>query len=127
MTNLLCRIVWSTEYKSLVEQETFFPGNMKYPRRHKTAHELLNFANEKGYVYGFVEDNKSQIKLENLGAPADSEALAGITVIWCALDKPTRRLRVAGFASVDPGYRYGSLMPASASPSATSPPCAAPR
>lgn len=95
MAHVLCRVVWADEYKS--KKEAFFPGNMKYPATRKIAHELLNFANEGGWAYGYVDHNNSWMNLEKLGAPADADELDDVTVIWCALDKITRQLRVVGW------------------------------
>jgi 5-methylcytosine-specific restriction protein A len=95
MMFVLCRVVWASNYQS--EKEEFFPGNMKYPRKHKTAHEILNFADDNGYVYGFVEHNGDNINLRNLGAGRDASESKGATVIWCGLDPNERRLRVVGW------------------------------
>ncbi|MEX2128575.1 MAG: HNH endonuclease [Xanthobacteraceae bacterium] len=95
MSTLLCRLVWANEYRS--KKETFFPGNMKYPAITKNAHELLNFADEDGFAYGFVENNRKRINLGSLGAPPGAPKVEGVSVIWCALDKATRRLRVVGW------------------------------
>jgi hypothetical protein len=105
MMHILCRVVWADEYKS--KKEDFFAGNMKYPTERKDAHELLNFADEDGYAYGYVANNDSRINLKNFGAPADAEEIDGVTVIWCALDKAERKLRVVGW--YDNATAYGEL------------------
>jgi 5-methylcytosine-specific restriction protein A len=92
---ILCRIVWADEYKS--KNEHFFAGNMSYPAKHKIAHELLNFSKEKGFLYGFVENKGDSINLSKLGASKGAEVVENITVVWCALDELTRRLRVVGW------------------------------
>ena len=103
MTHVICRLVWADEYKS--KKEPFDAGNMKYPALHKVAGELLNFANENGYAYGFVEDNRDWLRFESLGAAADAKQVDGITVIWCALDKQRRHLRVVGWYDNATAYR----------------------
>jgi hypothetical protein len=67
---------------------------MKYPAKHNIAHELLNFADERGFSYGFVQHADSWINLEKLGASVGVYELDDVTVIWCALDQTTRQLRV---------------------------------
>lgn len=103
MKHILCRVVWADNYKSQTEQ--FFAGNMKYPAKHGTAHELLNFADEKGLAFGFVENKGDRINLKNLGGHTQSFELKGVTVIWCALDPATRRLRVVGWYENAVAYR----------------------
>jgi 5-methylcytosine-specific restriction protein A len=71
---------------------------MSYPKQHKLAHELLNFAAERGFVYGFVQHQEyDQINLQKLGAKAKDEKRDSVTVIWCALEEGTKRLRVVGW------------------------------
>jgi 5-methylcytosine-specific restriction protein A len=70
---------------------------MKYPAKHNIAHELLNFADERGFSYGFVQHADSWINLEKLGASVGVYELDDVTVIWCALDQTTRQLRVVGW------------------------------
>ncbi len=71
MRTMLCRVVWADEYKS--KGESFYAGNMKYPAKNKIAHELLNFSNENGFVYGFVENSGGWMNLEKLGASSDAD------------------------------------------------------
>ena len=95
MAHILCRLVWADSYRS--KSETFYAGNMKYPAKNKVAHEMLNFANEGGHAYGYVDNNESWINLDNLGAPTGVKEMDNVTVIWCALDATTRQLRVVGW------------------------------
>jgi hypothetical protein len=87
--------VWADKYNR--KNEKFFPGNMKYPAKHKEAHELLNFVDEHGAVYGYVDNNGDWINLRKLGAASNAKEVDGVTVIWCGLDEATRRLRVVGW------------------------------
>jgi hypothetical protein len=95
MPFILCRVVWANTYRS--KKESFFAGNMKYPMNHGVAHELLNFANEAGLSYGYVESKGDSIRLSNFGIATNAETIDGITIIWCALDEGTRKLRVVGW------------------------------
>ena len=107
MANILCRVVWADEYKS--EKENFFAGNMKYPAKHKTAIETLNFFSDGGYLYGFVENNQSRININTLGAGDKDKYIDDVTVIWCALDEVTRRLRVVGWYDRARAYRSAQV------------------
>lgn len=107
MANILCRVVWADEYRS--SKEKFFAGNMKYPAKHKTAVETLNFFNDGGYLYGFVEHNQSRININVLGAGEKDDYIDGVTVIWCALDEVTRRLRIVGWYNSARVYRKAQV------------------
>lgn len=92
---LLCRLVWAEEYKS--KEEAIFAGNMSYPATHDFAVEQLNFADENGSVFGFVENRGQNVELGHLGAkPADS-FVDGVTIVFCAVDKRSMKLRVVGW------------------------------
>ncbi|WP_338822068.1 HNH endonuclease [Bradyrhizobium septentrionale] len=92
---MLCRLVWAEEYKS--KKEKIFAGNMSYPPTHEFAVEQLNFADEKGSVFGFVENRGQNVKLENLGANPADESIDGVTIVFCAVDKLSMNLRVVGW------------------------------
>lgn len=51
--------------------------------RDSVGHEVCNFSNVNGNVYGYVQPT-GQIKLERLGAGKNNERVSGITVIWTA-------------------------------------------
>jgi 5-methylcytosine-specific restriction protein A len=91
---MLCRVVWAEKYDS--KKEKIFAGNMRYPAAHNFAHEQLNFAVEHNSVYGYVENRSQNIDIQKLGAEAD-EAVDGVTVIFCALDELSMKLRVVGW------------------------------
>jgi hypothetical protein len=85
MPFILCRVVWAETYSD--RNEKIYAAKMSNPDLHSAAHERLNFANEGGYVYGFVERNGSRIALEKLGASKDASEINGVTVIWFAAPK----------------------------------------
>ena len=95
MPTILCRIVWAKTYK--LKGEKFYAGNMRYPKQEKDAHELRNFYDENGKVYGFVENSGKSINLEKLGGSVANTSMRGVTVIWCALAEDTADLRVVGW------------------------------
>jgi hypothetical protein len=82
MPFILCRVVWAETYRDRTEE--IYAAKMSNPDMHGAANERLNFANEGGYVYGFVERNGSRIALEKLGAARNASEIDGITVIWFA-------------------------------------------
>ncbi|GLR89783.1 hypothetical protein GCM10007857_64970 [Bradyrhizobium iriomotense] len=92
---MLCRLVRAEEYKS--KKEEIFAGNMSYPATHKLAVEQLNFADEKGSVYGFVENRSQNVKLENLGASPADDSIDGVMIVFCAVDERSMKLKVVGW------------------------------
>ena len=89
MPTILCRVVWAPTYAK--RNEEIFAATMTKPEKHGYANERLNFANEKGFAYGFVEGKGDRINLQNLGAKAGSDSIDGVTVIWFAAAPQTRR------------------------------------
>lgn len=92
---MLCRLVWADEYNS--KKEKIFPGYMKYPAMHGFAVEQLNFADENGSVFGFVENRGQNFDLRKLGAKESDDAVDGVTIIFCAVDRLSMKLRVVGW------------------------------
>ncbi|MCP3381222.1 hypothetical protein NLM31_12815 [Bradyrhizobium sp. CCGUVB4N] len=92
---MLCRLVWAEEYRS--KDEPIYAGNMRYPAAHDLALERLNFADENGSVYGFVENRGQNFDLRKLGAEAADQSVDGVTVIFCAVDEQSNKLRVVGW------------------------------
>ncbi|MGY8666170.1 hypothetical protein Q3C01_27995 [Bradyrhizobium sp. UFLA05-109] len=92
---MLCRLVWADEYKS--KKEKMFPGNMKYPATHGFALEQLNFADENGTTFGFVENRGQNFNLSKLGARKSDVSAPGVTIVFCAVDRRSMKLRVVGW------------------------------
>lgn len=87
MTLLFCNIGWMEHYKGLSDSDQI-QGGGSYVEEEGRGHEVCNFSEYKGRVYGYVEpvgkpENK-QIKLERLGANINDEVLEKITVVWTA-------------------------------------------
>ena len=92
---LLCRLIWAEKYDS--KNEDMYPGNMRYPADHGFGGEQLNFAEEAGTVYGFVENRSQNLDIRKIGAPQGADSVDGVTVIFCAIDELSKRLRVVGW------------------------------
>lgn len=92
---IICRIVWAKTYGSA--KEKFNAGKMNYPRiAGETAGELLNFVNDDGYAYGYVEPSGASISLKKLGVRG-ANFLMGVDVIWAAVHPISGRLCVVGW------------------------------
>ncbi|HBQ8068561.1 TPA: HNH endonuclease, partial [Klebsiella pneumoniae] len=80
MTILFCNIGWMNKYDGIDGDSIERGGSYN-----KTAigHEVCNFTNSDGYVYGYVQPT-GQIKIEKLGASRKAEKIDGITVVWLA-------------------------------------------
>lgn len=51
------------------------------------GHEVCNFSNIDGEVFGYVQPVSDKINIEKLGADKDSSSIEGITVVWLASPK----------------------------------------
>ncbi|MHC2640175.1 5-methylcytosine-specific restriction protein A [Bradyrhizobium liaoningense] len=102
---LLCRLIWAEKYEAKDEQ--IFAGNMRYPAALGYGGELLNFADEAGSVYGYVENRNQKLDLRRLGARPNADFADGVTIIFCAVDEATMRLRVVGW--YDNAIAFGSM------------------
>jgi 5-methylcytosine-specific restriction protein A len=103
MPVILCRVVWADTYQR--RDEEIYAAKMSNPDLHGSANERLNFANEGGYVYGFVERNGGRIALEKLGASKSDPEIDGVTVIWFAVPREDNRPRIVGWYENATAYR----------------------
>lgn len=103
MPIILCRVVWAETYSD--RNEEIYAAKMTNPHLHSYANERLNFANEDGHVYGFVERNESKIALEKLGASKNASEIDGVTVIWFASPRGDNRPRIVGWYENATAYR----------------------
>lgn len=52
--------------------------------QHSIGHEVCNFTNNNGNVYGYVQPVGETIKIEKIGASKKDEKIDGVTVVWTA-------------------------------------------
>lgn len=81
MPILFCNVGWMNNYKGIVGDSIERGG--KY-NNHSIGHEVCNFANNHGFVFGYVQPVGDSIKIEKLGASKKDEKIDGITVVWTA-------------------------------------------
>lgn len=80
MKVLFCNIGWMKKYNG-IDGDSLERGGAYNDS--KTGHEVCNFTNMKGYVYGYVRSS-GKINITNLGASKDNQYIEGVTVIWTA-------------------------------------------
>lgn len=80
MTILFCNIGWMEKYDGIDGDSIERGGSYN---KTATGHEVCNFTNSGGHVYGYVQPT-GQIKIEKLGANRKDEKIDGITVVWLA-------------------------------------------
>ena len=87
MKFLFCNIGWMEHYNGLNKNDSI-QGGGAFVAEEGRGHEVCNFSEDKGFVYGYVEPtgkpNQKQINIERLGADKTDEYINGITVIWTA-------------------------------------------
>jgi len=81
MPLIFCNIGWMNKYNGISGDSIERGG--KY-NKHSVGHEVCNFTNNKGTVYGYVQPVGDSIKIEKLGASKKDEAIDGVTVVWTA-------------------------------------------
>lgn len=80
MRILFCNIGWMNYYNG-IDGDSIKRGG-KY-NQHSTGHEVCNFNNNAGTLYGYVQPT-GQIKIEKLGASKKEDFASGVTVVWTA-------------------------------------------
>ncbi|MEH2921131.1 HNH endonuclease [Samsonia erythrinae] len=80
MNILFCNIGWMDKYDG-IDGDSIKRGGA-YNKK-SIGHEVCNFTNSDGYVYGYVQPT-GQIKIEKLGANKRDEKIDGVTVVWLA-------------------------------------------
>jgi 5-methylcytosine-specific restriction enzyme A len=80
MPILFCNVGWMKYYNG-IDGDSIDRGGAY--NNHSIGHEVCNFSNVNGHVYGYVQPT-GQIKLEKLGARKNSASIDGITVVWTA-------------------------------------------
>lgn len=80
MKVLFCNIGWMKYYNG-TDDDSIERGG-KY-NQHSTGHEVCNFSNNAGTLYGHVQPT-GQIKIEKLGAAKEDDFVSGVTVVWTA-------------------------------------------
>lgn len=80
MKILFCNIGWMEKYNGM---DGDFLKRGGAHNDSKMGHEVCNFTNMNGYVYGYVRSS-GKINIKNLGANKDDQYIDGVTVIWTA-------------------------------------------
>ncbi|CAG0983214.1 hypothetical protein ANRL3_02267 [Anaerolineae bacterium] len=84
MTRILfCNTGWMRKYQGLKQDPII--GGGAYVREHGYGHEIFNFKQSNGFLYGFVQ-SKSGINVERLGAQKNSDTIDDVLVVWVATD-----------------------------------------
>jgi len=52
--------------------------------RHSIGHEVCNFTNNRGTLFGYVQPVGESIRIEKLGASKQDEKIENVTVVWTA-------------------------------------------
>jgi 5-methylcytosine-specific restriction protein A len=81
MPILFCNVGWMNKYNGISGDSIERGG--KY-NKHSIGHEVCNFTNNQGTVYGYVQPVGESIKIEKLGASKSDASIDGVTVVWTA-------------------------------------------
>ncbi|MEN5174287.1 MULTISPECIES: HNH endonuclease [Acinetobacter] len=80
MKILFCNIGWMKKYNG-IDKDSLERGGAYNDSQ--TGHEVCNFTNLNGNVYGYVRSS-GKININNLGADKNDKHIDGVTVVWTA-------------------------------------------
>lgn len=80
MKILFCNIGWMDNYNGADVEKPKRGGSFN---EHSIGHEVCNFSNVNGKVFGYVR-SKGEININKLGAKKDQKYIDGVTVVWLA-------------------------------------------
>ncbi|RXI57293.1 DUF3883 domain-containing protein [Clostridium tetani] len=79
-------IAWMERYEGLQGVDSQIRGGGSYVNEHGYSHEIYNFKNINGKVYGYAQPSGYN-NLQRLGADADSESLDNVLIVFTATYK----------------------------------------
>jgi hypothetical protein len=97
MPIIFLRVGWMSRYRGFAANDTITGGGA-FVRVYGYSHEIFNFKNEAGRVYGYVQARGAasygplhgDINLQRLGGTAGDESINGVLVVWVAGSKRGR-------------------------------------
>ncbi len=95
MTLLFCNVGWMEHYQGLGSGDAISGGG-SYVKEEGRGHEICNFVDVNGVIYGYVQPPGQQINIDRIGANPDDMSISGITVVWTAT-RPTGGTAVVGW------------------------------
>jgi hypothetical protein len=110
---MVFHIGWMEHYKGISEHDTIIGGG-EYVNENGYGHEILNFKEYHGCVYGYVAATKvpnngkeyRTIRIQRLGAHKNDEEIPDISVIWVSTDPEGERVIVGWYLNATV-FRYG--------------------
>lgn len=81
MTLIFLNIGWMNKYNGIAGDSLERGG--KY-NKYSIGHEVCNFTNNRGTLYGYVQPVGESIKIEKLGASKQDDQISNVTVVWTA-------------------------------------------
>ena len=106
---LFCRVGWMRKYQGLDSDQ--IDGGGSYVTKMGFGHEIFNFSDFKGYLYGYVQPpgrgnyNDRKIRLERLGAGRSDEFIEDVLVVWFARPKKNKPSVIVGWYEKAVVYR----------------------
>lgn len=81
MPLLFCNVGWMKRYAGIDGDSIERGGDYN---NYSIGHEVCNFSNNRGYIYGYVQPVGETIKIEKLGAGKNDISISDVTVVWTA-------------------------------------------
>ncbi|MEG2489471.1 hypothetical protein [Anaerorhabdus sp.] len=97
MRILFCNITYLNKYEGKIASDAILTGG-SWVKEHEDAHEKWNFLNMNGLCYGFVQNPKSQFRIEQLEGVSTKDSYAENSIIvWCARNKEGKTVIVGWY------------------------------
>lgn len=81
MPILFCNVGWMNKYNGIFGDSIERGGEYN---KHSIGHEVCNFTDNQGFVFGYVQPVGDSIRIEKFGASKKDQKIEGVTVVWTA-------------------------------------------
>lgn len=104
MPILFCNIGWMERYQGQGSGDEIRGGGA-YVKQNGMGHEIYNFSQYNGALYGYVQINGKQINLKRISANCDDDFIDGVTIVWTATNPEVGGTKIIGWYKNATVYR----------------------
>lgn len=104
MSTLFCNVGWMEAYEGLQGSDTI-QGGGSFVAIEGRGHEICNFTDVDGQLFGYVQPPGKQIDIDRIGADDKQDSISGVTVVWTA----TRPKALGGGTAIVGWYRDATV------------------
>lgn len=90
---LVCNVTWMEKYQGV---EPTFSTNWKFVQEEGFGYELLNFFDDGGFYYGFMEMNGKNLALNRIDSSCEDSYIDNVLVVWTSRS-PEGKKTIVGY------------------------------